>query len=184
MLPAYFTKYFKSDTNKIIFGIVSTALVIFLYSKEIHWFNNTFGIQNLITIGIVGGLLIGVGLGWKWKEYGNDLMEQAVFFILSVFLAVLLVPLLLSLSNRILSPYAIVEEPVEFVEANAFIGSRFGRPKGQASREDGFHIFFIRKNRLERIKTRTNPYLGTQKGEMIALPVKKGLLGFDLVCLK
>ena len=93
-------------------------------------------------------------------------------------------PLLLSLTNRILSPFPVVEEKVEFVKASAYIGSRFGIHKGQSVKPDGYHIFFIRNNRVERIKAKENPYPGIRKGTEVSLPVQRGLLGFDFVKMK
>ena len=179
-----FSTFFESDIRKIALGVLSVALVIYLYTHEIHWFNNTFNVAMLLWIGVLLGLVTGAWIGWKLKEKGSDLMEQFVYMVLCLLIGVLLFPLLLSLTNRLLSPFAVSPQSVEFVQANAYIGSRFGKPKGQTSREDGFHVFFIRNNKLERIKCRTHPYPGAQKGEIIDLPVKRGLLGFEIVCLK
>jgi len=176
--------FFESDFRKIASGVLSVALVIYLYTHEIHWFHNTFNVSTLLAAGVILGLLTGGWLGWKLKEKGTDLMEQVVYIVLCLLISVLLFPLVLSLTNRLLSPFSVKPEAVEFVQANAYIGSRFGRPKGQTSREDGFHLFFIRGDQLERIKCRTNPYPEAARGSTIELPVKRGLLGFEIVCLR
>ena len=182
----FFERYpvLKSDYVVAVYGAILLFSVITLYAFEVPWFSNTFNIQWLVGIALGIGLICGAVLGWKMSKHGEEEMEKVAYVGLSLFVCLGVMPLFLSLSNRLLSPFPVVKEKVEFVKSSAYIGSRFGVHKGQSSKEDGFHIFFIRNNRIERIKTRHNPFVGISKGTTVELPVKRGLLGFEFVKLK
>ncbi len=174
----------QSDYFVAVIGAAVLFSIITLYAFEVPWFSNTFNIKWLVGIALGIGLLCGIGLGWKMSRYGDEEMEKVAYVGLSLFVCLGVLPLFLSLSNRLLSPFPVVKEKVEFVKASAYIGSRFGVHKGQSSKEDGFHIFFIRNNRIERIKTRHKIFLGVSKGTIVELPIQRGLIGFEFVKLK
>ncbi|MEM1321503.1 MAG: hypothetical protein AAGG75_14700 [Bacteroidota bacterium] len=174
----------RSDYFIAVLGAILVFSVITLYAFEVPRFSNTFNIQWLIGIALLLGALLGVYVGWKMSRYGEEEMEKVAYVGLSFFICIAIMPLLLSLTNRILSPFPVVEEKVEFVKASAYIGSRFGVHKGQSTKADGYHIFFIRNNRVERIKSKENIYPGVRKGTEVRLSVRRGLLGFDFATIK
>lgn len=171
----------RKDFRKIIIGILAFILGIILYTLEIRHFNNTFEVKNLLIFGAILGLLVGLFLGYKMSHFGKESIEVFQIYFIITILSIIFMPLLVSLSNRWLSFHSTTIEKVEFVESNAYFASRFGNA-GEPE-IDGYHTFFIRKGKLERIDSKKAIFPNAKKREMVDLPVKKGLWGFTEVIL-
>lgn len=172
-------------SNKTKIGAFLIAFTIVglmaLYVQEFHWLGNTFYAKKLIFWSLGFGLLSGVGLGKYWTRNIADSYDRMRLWILVIFVITLFSPYIGSLTNRLLSfEEAISEEFIFFTEkpiADLEIVST------EKARPEAYFVFFMKNGTLERAKTRKRLFEGTEKGAKIRLPVKRGLYGFDIVCL-
>ncbi len=163
--------------------LLGIFLVIVIYALEVKYFNNTFGVGSLVRRAVVVGALLGVVLGFLLTRNKPD-MELLLKFQLWVAViigCIVIMPLLASLSNRLLSFQPAQPIPVELVRVEGFYANRFGLPEGQAPSADGYYVFFIKDNQLERLKYAAHPFPGAQAGEVVDIPVKTGLWNYDFV---
>ena len=157
--------------------------VVVLYALEIKYFNNTFEIGQLAKRAILVGAVLG-GLACGVMIRRNPEMELLLKFQLStgiLILAMLLMPLVASLTNRLLSFKSFQEVPVEVVKIEGFYSSRFGFEEGVMPEPDGYHIFFLHNGVLQRLKHKTNPFPTAKEGDQVNLPMKKGFWGYEYV---
>lgn len=166
----------RSDYGKAFFGAGLIILVIVLYVFEIRHFNNTLGVKGLVISGLVVGALLGLLLASQLQKYADELIEQFQIYITAMLLTMALMPLLVSMTNRLLSFHPIEKERVEFVQSDPFISSRFGHLPEQEI--EGYHTFVIYRNRLERLKSKTVLFPNASKGDQVDLTLRKGLWGF------
>ena len=132
------------------------------------------------------GVLVGISLGFYFTQKIPDQLEKIKIFLLLIFLVVVVLPLLGSLSNRLLSFQPVVNETVEFVELKAYAESRFGLTEEDLKngiQPSGYYLFFVRQDKIERITLKKPLFETTKRSEMIQLPIKQGLWGYDVVVL-
>lgn len=165
-----------SNISKIILGIIVFFVLVVLYANEITWMNNTFDRNSMILTAVMLGVLVGLGAGYQLYRPEREQLETFQIFIGSIVVGALIMPLFLSLANRIASPNGIVPTNVEFVENDAFQSNRFG--KIAQENPDGYHTFVIWKGEIKRIYSPVPIYENAQKGDTVTLPIKKGLLGY------
>ena len=155
--------------------------VIVLYSFELIHFSNTFRVKRLLLVALVLGLFTGTLAAVHYQKQFKEQMEKVVISVICVLVAVGVFPLLISLSNRLLTIKEPRREVVELFKEEPFGESRFGIIKGQPIKADGYYIFFIRDGQLERIKSKVPRFTGVEEGSIVELPIKKGLWGFEYV---
>ncbi|MEM6963762.1 MAG: hypothetical protein AAF573_03285 [Bacteroidota bacterium] len=172
----------KLSTKEYVVGIVAILLVfggIVLYVIEFRHFSNTFGVKSLILWALLLGAIIGIGLGYYFSKEISDSLERLKIYIFCTVLTTLLMPLLGGLSNR----YFSLEKPktinVELFDQKVFGQSRFGNVEGQIQK-DGYYLFIVKDQKIERLKTKDLVFLDAQKGDTIAIQVKKGFWGYDI----
>jgi len=69
--------------------------------------------------------------------------------------------------------------PVEFVEESARYAGRFGA--GETATANTYFTFFYKNQKLFKIQTRQPVFPGAKRGDIVELPLKRGLWGFDVV---
>jgi len=168
----------KNNIQKIVAGAVGFFIIIFLYANEFSWYANTFDRNKMILIGLFLGLLAGAAIAYKLQRENQEIIEKFQLFIGGMVLGGILMPLLFSMTNRLLSFRSAQKESVEFVKNEAFNESRFGRIPQE--NPDGYYAFVIRKGAYIRLTTRAPIYQTAQKGDQVLLPVKKGIWGFEI----
>ncbi len=169
--------------EKIIYIAIALLLVggIALYVFEFYYFQRTFELKPLLLIPAALGVALGAGLGWKLSRDAEDGVEQIQVYLLCIVLSALFLPLLASLSNRLLSPHPVVWEDVVFFEEKAYVSDRFGIIGGEPAKPRGYYLFILRKGKLERIDNRHSMSPAPERGEIILIPVRKGLWGASWV---
>jgi len=168
----------KEHLPKIILGILGFFVMIVLYTNEFSWYNNTFDRNSLIVTALILGILVGLGIGYRLQKPERETIDTFQTYIAAIVIAAILMPLLLSLTNRVLSFRGIMEEPVEFVKNEGYNANRFG--KIPQENPDGYYTFVIRKGAVVRLHTKQPIYQSATKGTIVSLPIKKGLLGYDI----
>jgi len=168
----------KNNIQKIVAGAVVFFIIIFLYANEFSWYANTFNRNKMMIIGVLLGLLAGAGIAYKFQFENQEIIEKIQLFIGAMVIGAILMPLVFSLTNRLLSFRGAQEESVEFVKNEAFNESRFG--KIPQENYDGYYTFIVRKGAVIRLTTKTPIYEEAQKGDQVLLPIKRGIWGFEI----
>lgn len=161
-----------------IFGVLVMSVL------ELKYFNNTFEAKSMVTRALILGVLIGAALSyWITKDrLDKPAMETLLKFQISIAIlvfSIILMPLLASFSNRVLSFGRQAEVPVEYVAAQGFYADRYGLL--DSPEPNGYFLFVLKDGQLERFKTKTNPYPNAKENETILLTVKKGFWGYEYV---
>ncbi|MFT4663521.1 MAG: hypothetical protein ACI8YQ_003176 [Polaribacter sp.] len=162
-------------------GLITTAilLLILLISLELKHFNNTFEAKTMVLIAMFVGLLLGVFLSYKTTNE-NKKMETLTKFQIWVALLIcctLVMPFLVSFTNRVLSFRGIEEVPVTFVQTEGFYADRYGLL--DSAEPDGYFLFVLKDDNLVRLKTRKNPFPNAKENKTVLLPLRKGFWGFN-----
>lgn len=165
--------------NLILIAVGVLALPI-AYTFEINYFNRTLHAAKLVVIAIVIGAIIGTWLGYRLQKGITDVVGKMRMYAVCVIGTILLMPLLLSWSNRVLSFHAVQQVPVEFVEESPRYASRFGVAAGERAQVNYYIIFFYKDQDLLNIHTTKPLFPDATRGDTVSLPIKKGLW-FDVV---
>ena len=168
----------KNNIQKIVAGALGFFVIVFLYTNEFSWYANTFNRNRMIFVGLFLGLFAGLGIAFKLQQENQEVIEKFQLYIGLMVVCAILMPLLFSMTNRILSFRGVSEESVEFIKTEAFNESRFGRIPQE--KPDGYYAFLVRKGEYIRITTKEPVYESAHKGDRVILPVKKGLWGFEI----
>jgi len=172
----------RSDYFKAFIGALGLFLVIILYAIEIRHFDNTLNVQTMVGLSLMLGAVVGLSLGFYLKSYAEESLEIFQIFAVITLLSIVVMPLLVSLTNRLLSFSDVEYLNAEFVDTNAFVSSRFGQLPDQEV--DGYHTFMIIQNQLERMTTEEHPFPEAKEGTLVKVPAKKGLWGFCFFVVK
>ncbi len=168
----------KNNVKKIAAGAVSFFIFILLYVNEFSWYANTFNRNKLIIMGVIIGLMAGLAVGYKLQHKSQEIIGKFQICLGMMMIGAIVIPLIFSMSNRLLSFSGIQEESVEFVKSEGFNESRFGRIPQE--NPDGYYAFVVRNGVVLRLTTKTPIYQEAHKGDQVPLPVKKGLWGFEI----
>jgi len=173
----------KRTYQKVMLFAFTLFGIIFLYANEFHYFSNTINVSRLVLASVLVGLVIGGYFIYKYVPRFNDPFEKAIIILVLILFTAGTMPLIASLSNRLFSFRQMKMEEVTLFQEEMYGESRFGILEGEGPPVDGFYLFFIRDNHLERIKTSDPNFRGLPKGAKIKIPIKRGLWGFDIVLL-
>lgn len=162
----------------ITLGIIAVFL---LYAFEYEYFNRTFYMRKLAIIAVILGAGMGTAVAWRLKKHASDQLERVQLFMACIFTGIILLPLLASLSNRLLSFRAPERISVEFVEEKPYFGSRFGTSSDRSVEPTYYRSFVYRQDDLLKIQTKNALFPEASRGDTVQLPVKTGLWGFEYV---
>ncbi len=168
----------KSEYALGILGTLVIFLVAFLYAFEVKYFSNTFEAESLIWRSLAVGLLAGIIAGYFFSKPFNDGLEKLKLYIFSIVIALLLFPLLGSLSNRLLSFSPKQKIEVQLQSQEAYLQSRFGRVKTK-KKKDGIFLFFVKDQKIERVKTKEILFPNSKQGDRVYIVTKKGFWGYE-----
>ena len=175
------SSWYRSPYFKGILSAFLIFIVIILYSIEFNYLSNTFNAAKLLLVAFVIGSIAGIYAGSRLKVYGKNSEEKVAYFVIPLLGSILIAPLLVSMTNRLLSFHPVEKETVEFVASQGFGMKRFGVRKDDLMEADGYHLWFLRDGDVVRIKSENQLFAGNVKGDLIQIPVQKGLLGFSFV---
>jgi hypothetical protein len=166
--------YFRN----ILIGLAIIGLVV-LYSKEFQYFTNTFNFRSLLWKALPAGGLIGLGAGYFFQRKTVQPLEKVQIMIFFILIFLIFAPLFASLSNRWLHFGGTETRDYPFYQLETFISDRFGMIKGESPSPTGYYLFFIKDHRIVRITTHDARFERNQRGDTIALKIKKGLWGYE-----
>lgn len=162
-------------------GILLFVGVFTAYTFEFQWIENTFDAAELIWKSIAVGVLAGLGMGWIFRKKVGDLVGQIRLWSACLLLSAFFAPLLGSLTNRLLSPHPVQMQTFELWEEKPYAAELYGFLEGEKIEPDGYYIFIVRNETIKRIDSKIQRFKDVQRGEIVELPIKKGLWGFEIV---
>jgi len=170
-----------SQKIKLLLLFIGFFAVPILYTFEFEHFNRTLHVSTLAMIALLIGAAVGIGLGYRWQKTAEDFVGRIRIYAACIISAMLIMPLLASLSNRLLAFRPAQTIQVEFVEESPRYSSRFGVANDKAATASSCITFFYKESELLRIQTRESYFPNAQRGDMVDLPIKKGLWGFEVI---
>ena len=151
------------------------------YAFELKWLENTFDAGELVWKSIVAGVSASLVLAWSLRKYADDFESKIRLWASCILMSAFFSPLVGSLSNRLLSPYAAQNKPFEFFEEKPFVSRFYGFLQGENPGPDGYYIFIVRNGEVKRFRSNIQRFEGIQRGGTVELKVKKGRWGFEVV---
>ncbi|MBK7408875.1 MAG: hypothetical protein IPL49_05480 [Saprospirales bacterium] len=169
--------------QKLLISLIALALLglVVVYVFEFYYFQRTFHVQRLLLTGALIGAGVGAALGWRFSRVVEDSVERIQVYVFCIVLAVIFTPLLVSLSNRLLSPHPVQWEDVLFFEEKPYISERFGILKDEKVQTAGYHLFYSREGEIYRMDNRHKMGVSLKRGDIFQIPVRQGLWGFSWV---
>lgn len=168
------------QTRKLILIALAFVAIPVLYTFEISHLNQTLHAGQMMMIALVIGLVIGIVLGYRLQKNSTDTVERMRTYAACIILSALTLPLLVSLSNRLLSFRPTQRVQVEFVEESPRFSNRFGAFEN-AIQPTSYFTFFYKNSELLKIQTSESLFPDAKRGDLVTLPLKRGLWGFEFV---
>jgi hypothetical protein len=170
----------RTQIIAILIAFTLIGLMIF-YVLEFHWIGNTFNAKKLVFWSFGLGLVAGIFISRYYTKSIEDSYDRMRISILIIFLFTLFGPFLGSLTNRLLSFQEIENQQFKFFDEKPIADLQI--VSTEKTKPEAYFVFFMRNGKVERVKTSQRLFEGVEKGTTIQLPVKKGLFGFEIVCL-
>lgn len=172
-------------TEYLKYGFIAFVFLglIVLYVFEIPYFHNTFAAGNLVLKSLCTGLFLGAVLAYRFSSSAQDLTETIQLYVFFIIICMVFMPLLGSLSNRLLDDQQAELREVEFVDEVPFYASKYGILEGEKLEPSGYYCFFYHNARLERIKSDKALFFEKTRGDNVEIFVKKGFWGFEYMPL-
>ncbi len=172
----------KALKIKIFIGIMLFIALMTLFVFEFHWFSNTIEANRLITYSIVIGILFCGVISYFLLKNVEDFLDRIRTSLLILFIGITITPLLASITNRLATSNPIEYQTFVFVEEKPKGGFYVLSNKKQAP--EAYFLFVMKNGAMHRFRSSKPNFVTTERGEEISLPVKKGLFGFEVVCLE
>ncbi len=165
-------------------GLLLFIGLFVLYAAEFKWLENTFDAGELIWKSIAGGVLVGILTGLFLKKHAEDLVSHIRLWAACLLVPAFFAPLAGSLTNRLLTPHETQLQDFEFWEEKPYASELYGFIEGEKIEPDGYYLFILRNGEIKRFKSKFQRFKGVRRGDIIKMPVKKGLWGFEVVALQ
>lgn len=170
-------RLFAAAAVLLFFGLV------WLYTREFPVFSNTIGVRTLVLASCLAGALAGSGMIYTLRHrltpWGRHLPEVAIILAFPVIFA----PLFGSLINR--AGGELEHQSFGFISEQPYVSSNYGLLKGEKIKPTGYRLYVKEGARVLKFRYKSQAYYPiTRQGEIVLLPVRKGLLGFRVMELR
>jgi len=167
----------------LLFGLVGMGLFlgfIFLFSLELAQIRHTLNNMHLLLWMALAGFFIGAGLALWINTRVKDSYDRFRIGTASIILSMLLTPMIGHLINRTFTS-SVEKVTAEFIDVEPYISEPMGVLEGEEVQIDGYYVFLVHEGALIRVEHPTNPYPNATKGQMVDLPLRTGLFGYQIV---
>jgi len=171
----------SKDVLKIIAGAFLIFGFIFAYTQEVPKLQNTLDFRSLMLSAVLIGALLGLAIGYFLGRERREILERFQMALGLLVFTILLMPLLVSWTNRAFAYQTPQTEQLELLRVEQYAGSRFGRQAELRSAPDGYRIFVLREGQILRLQYPRMPFPNKEKGDLVPITVSKGLWGFEFV---
>lgn len=171
----------------IFIGVLAILGLVALYIHEFQWFQNYIRPQSMILGSLVLGLLGGILLGFRFQKRGEEQVDKIQIWTVCLVVALLPMPLLASLTNRLFAEQKTYETQVQFWQESKHIisgGIRmpiFLLQDGNNRDVVGYFIFLLIDGKIVRVESKTSRFADRNQGETVIVPIRHGLFGVDFV---
>jgi hypothetical protein len=146
-----------------------------------NFFANTFGVEKLVTIILMSGLILALvwSLHYVKKNNITDSIERAQTVLISMFLSAFA---FLAIGININYLFSFDKNPtreVKILKIEAFIKTR-GIMKGEKFTPSGYHVTIEKEGKIERVRYQTLSDYQSYIGQTKNLNIRTGLLGFEV----
>lgn len=170
------------DKAKIVGTLVVFVLYLVLFIGEIPYTFNTFNFPIVLGISLGVGVIAGFGAALYFKQYTEELIEKFQLFVSLLIVGLMVIPVLISYTNRIWVTET--TEEVIFLENEEVYGIVFKSEVSDSGTPDptGYNLHVERKNgEVEVLRYSYNIAESWTEGEIVELPVYRGLYGIYFV---
>ena len=162
-------------------SVLLLVLLIVFYVIEFDYIGNTIGFNHLVVKSLVVAFFAGILLGLHFQKKGKEQVDRIRIWSASLLLPLFFAPWLGSLTNRMMPRNAVIVKSFEFVEERPFAASAYGFLQGETVEEDGCYLFVYYEGEIHRLKRKKCEFHDRENGDVIDLPVRKGLWGYEVV---
>lgn len=163
--------------------VIFFGLLVWLYVREFRYLSNTMGVKWLVFGSMLAMSVLTMAIFWKFRERFSPLERHLPEVLLISVFSLLFAPLFGSLLNRGLgSPRP---RSFEFVAETAYYASGYGILKGEKLKPTGWKLQVKDAGKILRFQYKKQAYFPLSKpGDVIMLPIQKGLFGIEVMELK
>ena len=156
-------------------------IIMTLYVLEFEHIGNTIKVSELMKIALLIGLSVGIYLGWKFQNKGEEQVDRIRIWSACIVLSLFFAPLIGSMTNRLVPRSGVKYKTFEFMEEKTISSSEDDLLINQETGPDGCHLFVYYEGAIHRLKRKRCNYANLKQGDQIKLPVRKGLWGYEFV---
>lgn len=163
--------------------VLFSGMLLWLYVREFRYLSNTIGVKWLVIGSMLAMSLLITTILWKFRERFSPLERHLPEVLLIFVFCLLFAPLFGSLLNRGLgSPRP---RSFEFVAETAYFASGYGILKGEKLKPTGWKLQVNDSGKILRFQYKKQAYFPLSKpGDVIMLPIQKGLFGIEVMELQ
>ena len=166
-----------------LLAVLGSIGLIYLYIREFPFFFNTIGIRALLPVSVAVAALLASGLLFLLRKRFSPWNKHLPEIIFIVFPLLFFAPLAGSLLNR--SVTEADQRSFRFVSEAPYYASAYGLLRSEKIKPTGFYLSVRDGGKLYRFKYKKQAYFPiTARDEQVLIPVRRGLLGFEIVDLK
>ncbi|HFA47461.1 MAG TPA: hypothetical protein ENJ95_00430 [Bacteroidetes bacterium] len=158
--------------------------IVTLYVLELKQIENTVDFGELLFRSVIFAIIIGAYMGWKFSKKGKEQVDRIRIWTACLLFPIFFAPLAGNMSNRLLSGNSVKYRSLEFIEEKEISAGENELVKGENIKPPGCYIFVIYENKLRRFKCSRCRFAHAERGDLVSLPFKKGLWGYEFLEMK
>lgn len=163
-------------------GVLVFLGLMWLYTREFAYFSNTIGIKTLLWGSFAVGLALSGGALYLKRDRFSPVSRHYPELIFIMVMSALFAPLFGSLLNRTLGTKTFSE--FKFISETAYIATGYGLIKDEAIKPTGWVLTVNDNNTVRQFRYKKQAYYPiSQPGDIISLPVTRGLFGVKVIDL-
>lgn len=165
----------------LVYTLVALGMLglVVLYPFEIDHFGRTIGVWYLVLFSLAAGVVAGYYLSNYFLENVKGMSERIKVRIFFMFLTCFFMPLLFSLSNRLLAWQAPQTITAEYITTEEKIVATEVDDAGEIIKEYRYILFFYWKDKIYSIRSKKRLFPDAKQGEIILIDKQRGFWGFS-----
>ncbi len=166
------SNYFKAALAALLI-ILSVVLYVF----EFDHFDKTINIKYLLLLAVILGLLVGILISRRLAINEFELFEQMRIYMICTIICIVFMPLVLSLTNRLLDFRTPDLKTAQILSFQAVGDQPFGHIKGEKLKITNYEWGIELDQQVFNFRTKTLPFGEKKLGDNVQISVYQGLLG-------